>query len=715
MQSPSSGSWRYTQIPQKTIITDGLKGLFISIGVGLTTATFLFATTLALTLIAGAANAEELNDLQKTSSGSLLVKNAQTGEYTPTPTLATEVEIDVSGMLSRTKVSHKFQNNSKDWVEGIYVFPLPDNAAVDRLRMRIGSRIIEGQIKEKKVAKKMFHEAKKSGKKATLVEQERSNIFTTSLTNIAPGESITVEIEYQNILDYREGIVRLRFPLVVAPRYISGREHDALNAPYNVRNAGQDANRISPPVIDESEPKRNFVNLSINLDAGFSIANIQSTNHDIRKKKITDRKYTIQLASDSVPADRDFEVTWRSAPNAMPSSAVYTEIKGDKHFSLITLFPPTVQTEPDARLPRDVVFVVDTSGSMHGSSLDQAKNALTMAVRRLTKNDRFNIIQFDDKTKALFDRERPASNKNLKVACQYIEALTADGGTEFAPALGAALNDEVKTGRIRQIVFITDGSIGNEDQIFSMIKSRLGANRLFPIGIGSAPNSHLMTKIAEYGRGSFTYIGDISEVAMKMRELFNRLENPIVTDITTTWPKHFNVDITPEIVPDLYQGEPLVIIAETDNFATGSLQISGMLAGKEWSRNIDLDTQTNQQGIGQVWARRKISEHMGSLRGGAPEDKVRKAILNLALEHSLITKYTSLIAVDITPSRTTEFMYRQRIPVNLPSRWSQAKIFGTLPQTATLSSMHLMLSALFSLLALACFVRQKTYSKARAK
>ncbi len=140
-----------------------------------------------------------------------------------------------------------------------------------------------------------------------------------------------------------------------------------------------------------------------------------------------------------------------------------------------------------------------------------------------------------------------------------------------------------------------------------------------------------------------------------------------------------------------------------------------MLAGKEWSRNIDLDTQTNQQGIGQIWARRKISEHMGSLRGGAPEDKVRKAILNLALEHSLITKYTSLIAVDITPSRTTEFMYRQRIPVNLPSRWNQAKIFGTLPQTATLSSMHLMLSALFSLLALACFVRQKTYSKARAK
>ncbi|MDA9295715.1 VIT domain-containing protein, partial [Burkholderiales bacterium] len=466
MQSPSSGSWRYTQIPQKTIITDGLKGLFISIGVGLTTATFLFATTLALTLIAGAANAEELNDLQKTSSGTLLVKNAQTGEYTPTPTLATEVEIDVSGMLSRTKVSQKFQNNSKDWVEGIYVFPLPDNAAVDRLRMRIGSRIIEGQIKEKKVAKKMFQEAKKSGKKATLVEQERSNIFTTTLTNIAPGESITVEIEYQNTLDYREGIVRLRFPLVVAPRYISDREYEALNTPQKIRNNTEDANRISPPVIDESEPKRNFVNLSINLDAGFTIANIQSTNHDIRKHKITDRKYTIQLASGSVPADRDFEVTWRSAPNAMPSSAVYTEIKRDKHFSLITLFPPTVQTEPDVRLPRDVVFVVDTSGSMHGSSLDQAKSALTMAVRRLTKNDRFNIIQFDDQTKALFDRERPASNKNLKVACQYIDALTADGGTEFAPALSMALNDEVKTGRIRQIVFITDGSIGNEDQIF---------------------------------------------------------------------------------------------------------------------------------------------------------------------------------------------------------------------------------------------------------
>jgi Ca-activated chloride channel homolog len=715
MNTPLTGHWTHIQSPASQIMKDGFKGLLTTISVGLTIGTFLSIVILALILTSTVANAANTDALSNTKSGSLLVKNAQTGEYMPTPTLATDVNISVSGILSRTKVSQKFQNNSKDWVEGIYVFPLPENAAVDHLRMRIGDRIIEGQIKERSQAKKQFQAAAQSGKRAALIEQERPNVFTTSLTNIAPGESITVEIEYQNTLNYREGIVSLRFPLVVAPRYIPGSlDADEKAATSNGQSPLiEDAHRISPLVLDESEPKRNHVNLSIKLDAGFSIQDIQSTNHTIKKNKITDQQYTIRLASDDAPADRDFEITWRSVPDSMPRSAVYTEHKGDKHFALITLFPPTAPLATSVRLPRDVVFVVDTSGSMDGASLDQAKSALKMAVRRMSNNDRFNIIQFNDETSALFGEEQPASEKNLKVACRYINTLEANGGTNSLPALSTALNDDAKPGRIRQVVFITDGSVGNEDHIFSLIKKRLGKNRLFPIGIGSVPNSHLMTKIAEYGRGTFTYIGDISEVSTKMGEFFSRLENPVVTDIKTRWPEGFVVDTTPSVIPDLYQGEPLVIVAAMDETATGPLQIDGLFSGQTWSQTVNLENQQSEKGIGQVWARRKISEHMGLLRGGASEEAVREAVLGLALEHSLITKYSSLVAVDVTPGRTAQFMYRQLIPLNLPNRWSQAKIFGSLPQTATPSVMHLILAALFLLLASVFFVITRNATLAR--
>ena len=709
MQSPLTDDLLDTQMAKSHILKDGLKGLIASIAIGITVATFLSLSILAMTLLSDSASAAGVDQITNAKSGSLLVKNVQTGQYMPSPILATDVKINVSGILARTRVSQRFQNNSRDWVEGIYVFPLPDNAAVDHMRMRIGDRIIEGQIKERKAAKKQFQEAARSGQRATLIEQERPNIFTTSLTNIAPGESITVEIEYQNTLDYREGVVSLRFPLVVAPRYvpvINNVESDITgNATYGPTI--EDAHRISPLVIDESEEKRNPVNISVKLDAGFSIQTIKSANHSIKKTKISEQQYTVHLTSDSVPADRDFEITWRSTPDAMPRSAVHTEQKGDKYYSLITLFPPTDTNTVHIRLPRDVVFVVDTSGSMSGASLDQAKSALKLAVQRLSKDDRFNIIQFNDAAKALYSSERLASTKNIKVACKYINALVAEGGTEFAPALSIALNGNAQVGRIRQVVFITDGSIGNEDQVFSMIKSRLGKNRLFPIGIGSAPNSHLMTKIAEYGRGSFTFIGDISEVASKMGDFFNRLENPIVTDISMRWPQGMIADISPSVIPDLYQGEPLVIVAATDKAVNGSVHVEGMFAGQSWRQSVNLEKQTDEQGIGQIWARRKISEHMGSLRDGVAEERVRKAVLALALEHSLITKYSSLVAVDITPIRTIQFMYRQLIPLNLPNRWSQAKIFGSLPQTATGSSMHLMLAALFSMLATLCYVRNR--------
>ena len=657
--------------------------------------------TLGLLVLSGEAGAAEKNPINEMQSGSLLIKVMPGGEYIQAPLVNTEVELEVSGIVSRAKVIQHFKNDSSDWVQGTYVFPLPDNSAVDKLRMRIGERVIEGQIKERQQAKKEFEKAAKEGKQASLIEQQRPNIFTSKVTNIAPGQTIIVEIEYQNTLIYRDGQVGLRFPLVVAPRYIPG---------FKVLKEGgepgpieshivPDAAEISPPVIADGEAKRNPVSIQLKIDAGFPIKDLRSTNHAITKKKVSNSVYQVSLLEDSVPADRDFEVSWTAANGTMPSTSIFTEAKADKHYALITMFPPKGVHQVKGRMPRDVVFVVDTSGSMDGASLDQAKNALELAVRRLKPVDGFNIIQFNSETSSLFGSEQKATNANLKVACNYINKLVATGGTQVAPALTQALANNATPGRLRQIVFITDVSVGNEDQLFSMIKTRLRNNRLFTIGIGSSPNDFFMTRAAELGRGTFTFIGSIADVGSKMNDFFARIENPFATDIRIKWPNGMKVDSAPNVIPDLYLGDPVVVAVKTDKPLKGNIEISGVVDGKRWKRSMELKSNDSTKGVGQLWARRKIGELMNLRYSGHSDDDVRASVLPLALEHSLVTKYTSLLAVDVTPVRVKERLKKQMVPSNMPKGWKQNSVFGELPQGATSSVMSLYIAFALTLLA----------------
>jgi Ca-activated chloride channel family protein len=389
------------------IFSDAIRGLMLVVSNAIVISLSLALIVMGLTALSGEARAEKPNPVNSVESGSLLIKVMPGGKYVSAPLVSTEVELNVSGIVSRAKVIQYFKNDSQDWVEGKYVFPLPENSAVDKLRMRIGERVIEGQIKERGQAKKEFEKAAKEGKQASLIEQQRPNIFTSRVTNIAPGETIIVEIEYQNTLIYRDGLVGLRFPLVVGPRYIPAIQRGDTNiesAPIDPEVA-KDAYEISPLVIAKGEPLRNPVSIKLRVDAGFPIEELRSTNHAIKKTKISDNVYEVTLMEPTVPADRDFEVSWTAADGNMPNSSIFTERTGDKNYALITLFPPKTVHKTLSRMPRDVVFVVDTSGSMSGTSLEQAKNALNLAVRRLHKSDRFNIIQFNTYTSSLFDKE----------------------------------------------------------------------------------------------------------------------------------------------------------------------------------------------------------------------------------------------------------------------------------------------------------------------
>jgi len=669
-----------------------ISGLFITLTLGL-----------IVILFAGQAHADtgdknfiteevRIKNVGDVNQGTLLFKDKL--DYTQAPTLKTDVSINIVGLIARTTVRQYFKNPDPDWKEGIYVFPLPEDAAVDHMRLRIGLRTIEGQIKEKEEARKTYEKARKEGKKASLLEQERPNIFTTSVANIGPNEEIIVEIEYQQIVAYDAGTFHLRFPMVVTPRYIPG---NTIVAGFTgtgwALNTDQvpDASRITPPVLHPTKGKINPVSLKITLDAGFTLPHIKSPYHNIDVVQNENTLYKISLHEENIPADRDFELTWHPDTNNAPQAALFTENKNGEAYALIMLLPPSQpQTEI---LKREIIFVIDTSGSMSGTSIIQAKSALDLALSRLKPGDRFNVIQFNNFTYQLFQHSQIVSPQSLKQAHQYVNNLQARGGTEMASALRAALTHSDNNYDVRQIVFLTDGSIGNEDELFSIIKQQLANSRLFTVGIGSAPNSHFMNRAASFGRGTHTYIGKVSEVQEKMEALFRKLESPVLTDIRLDWAND-SVESWPEKIPDLYLGEPLMLTTKTSSLPE-SISVNGQIAGKLWNASLKLTGGQDNSGIAVLWARKKIAGLMNQHHGNDQIKDIRQKIIETALKHHLVSKYTSLVAVDITPARVQkEILKSHALPVNLPAGWEYEKVFGALPKTATPAQLQILIGIL---------------------
>ncbi len=633
--------------------------------------------------------------------GSLLLHLASGGVALDAPMLKTDVKMDVSGMLARVSVRQRFKNIGSEWAEGVYVFPLPEDAAVDRMRLRIGERIIEGEIKEKAEARRSYEKAKREGKKASLLRQERPNIFTTAVANIGPGEEVVVEIEYQQNLHYDQERFSIRFPLVVAPRYIPGTplardEIKGFQASGWAKDTTQvpDASKITPLVIDPSHGKINQVSIEVRLNAGFPLAQLESSYHQMDSSRDEQGVHHLSLRDGQIPADRDFELTWLPAANTAPQAAMFKQRWEGSDYALVMVMPPAKAHADVGRTAREVVFVIDTSGSMHGESIDQARSALLLALQRLRPEDRFNVIQFNSNTSALFGGAVQATPNNIHQAMNYVAGLHAEGGTEMLSALRLALRERGAEGMLRQVIFLTDGSVGNEEELFNTIQQQLGDNRLFTVGIGSAPNSFFMTRAAQFGRGTFTYIGKVGEVKQKMLELFSKLESPMLTDISIKLADGGKADIRPGRIPDLYLGEPLLVTLRAEQAVAG-MEISGVLDGKPWSRNIDMQGGAESPGVHLLWARRAIADLMDEKARGKQESEVRPAVLNLALEHKLVTKYTSLVAVDKTPARPLDKGLQQKnIPTNLPHGWSANKVFGSLPQSATPAPLHLLLGML---------------------
>jgi Ca-activated chloride channel family protein len=642
---------------------------------------WLWLAALFIVLQAWPADAQEVAP-DVPQAGSLLWRMSQ--GYVTATSIETAVTLRISGLVARVSVRQEFRNEGSEWTEGIYVFPLPDKAAVDRLRLHIGDRFIEGEIREKEQAKKEYEQAKREGKKTSLVQQQRANLFTTSVANVAPGELVVVEIEYLEDLRYEDGRFSIRFPMTLTPRYIPGtplpdRQGSGWSAD---TDEVPDASLITPPQVGVS--KRHRVSLQAHIDAGMPLKLIASRYHPVTISEESTR-YSVKLSDTQTKTDHDFELVWQPVSSAEPRAMAFTETVDGKPYYLLMVMPPDEGDMPRARMPRETIFIVDTSGSMHGVSMTQAKRALKIAIEALQPGDLFNVIEFDSFTNALFPFSYPAQGTNVANALNFVQSLQADGGTEMRPALKLALGSPPQVTHLRQIVFITDGSVGYEDDMFSMIEDKLGNARLFTVGIGSAPNSWFMRKAAEAGRGSYTFVSALHEVREKMDALFAKLESPQVTDIEVQWPSGVVIDAYPSIVPDLYLGEPVVVRAQASGpFRSGdTVRIAGNSVSGAWGAEVPLSGPVRSEGVAALWARARIGALMDEARRGADAEHTRVRILDTALTHHLVSKYTSLVAVDKTPARPAgDPLASEQVPNLMPYGQSVNAIFG-FPATAT--------------------------------
>jgi Ca-activated chloride channel homolog len=583
------------------------------------------------------------NAIENTPSGTLYLRRSAQEPVTEALRLATRMQVQVTGNLARVHVQQDFSNTGEDWVEGLYVFPLSKDGAVDELLMRIGERTIRGEVQEKTKAQALYNDARAEGRRASIVEQERPNLFTSAVANIAPHTTATIEITYLETLPFRDGRYTLNLPLAITPRYTPGAPQDATGQMPAVAAALINAALGTSATPERVKAARQRVSIDIDLEPGFALGDVSSLHHAIETQNAPSGK-RVSLHTEDAPADRDFELTWTQAADKQVTGSAFAERIGGETFALLMLSTP--QQMDEAVPAREVTFIIDTSGSMQGPSIEQARAALSMGIDRLTQADRFNVIRFASDYSKLFSSPQPVTDKSRALASGFVSALSANGGTEMRAPLETALSSPPDPELLQQIIFITDGSVGNEVELIKLIHDRIGEKRLFTVGIGAAPNAYFLGEAAVAGRGSYTFIAERDQVGARMRDLFAKLERPALIDLKVQWPEGMGVDLATPLPMDLYSGDPIVVLARMPQIVSGEVVISGLVRGVEWTQRLPLTSAGDASGLSKLWARERIGTLSRQMHFGSDREPLKAAIVELALKHHMVTEFTSLVAVD---------------------------------------------------------------------
>lgn len=624
----------------------------------------------------------------------------------------TSASVEVNGLIAYVEINQTFVNGENATLNGKYQFPLPPEAAVNYLNVRIGDREIVGEIMEKKAAKATFDKARRQGKKASLVRQQRANLFTNNIANIDPLAEISVTLRFVMPVTYQQGRFSIALPVAMTERYqtLTSQQLDFQQSP---------AERDSEFFPAMPMAKQSSLQVNVELNAGVAVENIRSASHQIiveSRDKLdsqnnqtgSNNHYKVSLTKGEGPVASGFELSWQLSPAEVPRIASYSEQVGDDFYTIFTFFPAENRT--DEVLPRDVIFIIDTSGSMQGPSMSQAKASLRHALSLLSHQDSFNIIAFNNDSKQLFHATHMRSDESLARANQFINQLYADGGTEMLQPLNQALlmpsrkiqSEDV----IKQIVFITDGAVANEFELMQLLQRSDSNFRLFTVGIGSAPNSYFMKKAAQFGRGSSIFIQSANEMGAKMADLMTKISQPSLADINLSFDQQIQqtIEVFPRKLPDLYLGEPIQVAVKS-SLPLASAQVTGKTATVPFYQQLIIESEKQAKAVSKLWAKRKIDDLLDGVVTGEDAEQVKSEVLNTSLAHQILSPYTSFIAVEKSPDM------EQLLASN---RLKQLKetLAVAMPKTALGWQQQLILGLL--LLAITCLFASRTFAKTNA-
>lgn len=575
------------------------------------------------------------------------------------PLKKTSVTADIAGISARVKVVQTFHNPSRQAIEAIYTFPMPADAAVDQMRMNVAGRVVEGSIKRREEARRIYDSAKANGQVASLLDQERPNVFTQTVANIVPGATVEVEISYVQALKFDSGAYEFSFPMVVGPRYI----------PQGV----PDADKIDPAVLPKEMRTGTNVSLSVHVDAGAPLDTVSSTLHKIDTRREGANQAFINLKnSDEIP-NKDFILRYTLKGAGIKEQFVtHDEGNGNGSFCLV-LNPPNVVKTEQVR-PREVVFVMDQSGSQSGFPLEKSKELTLALVQTLRPFDTFNVIAFSNGAKKLWPEPRQNTGDNVAEATKFVSDLQANGGTEFLPAIDMALSSTPRDGRMKLVVFNTDGYVGNEYEILDRIQKYRQNSRMFTFGIGNSVNQFLIDAMSVEGRGGSETVTLADNTEGAKKRFIAHTHSPILTDMTLEFDGVKVSESTPAHYPDLYAGQPVVVVGRYSGTGKAKVTIRGKVGSSPWSREIDLDFKpggAGNSGVSTLWAKRKIQDltredWLGQIANRQKPSTSEQAITDIALRYGIMSPYTSFVAVE---KRVVNIGGKQRsvkVPVDMP-------------------------------------------------
>ncbi|HWR54017.1 MAG TPA: VIT and VWA domain-containing protein [Bryobacteraceae bacterium] len=628
---------------------------------------------LALIALAAAAQAApRLTQGQLTSLDSEGIPRAEC------PLKHTAVKAEISGFLARVTATQEFQNPLNEKIEAVYTFPLPQRAAVDDMVMLVGNRTVRAVIKRREEARQIYEQARARGNVASLLDQERPNIFTQHVANIMPGETVKITLSYVETLEYEDGTYEFVFPMVVGPRYIPGRPTGRQGGGWSPdTDRVPDASHITPPVAPPGTRAGHDISVEIALDAGLPIDRLECPTHEVAAERPGVDRARVRLKDQNVIPNKDFILRYEVAGRRITDAVLAHRGARGGFFSLI-LQPPERVTVAEIT-PKELVFVIDTSGSMSGFPIEKAKEAMRYAIDGLNPQDTFNLITFSGDTSILFPEPVPATPDNIRRAQDFLASKRGSGGTEMMKAIRAALDPSDSQEHVRVVCFMTDGYVGNDREIIAEIQRHANA-RVFSFGIGASVNRFLLDNMARQGRGEVEYVGLNDDGSKAAKRFYERVRNPLLTDIAIDWNGLPVSDVQPARIPDLFGAKPVVITGRYNGSVTGTIRLRGRMAGREFAREIRLNlpaAEPRHDVLASLWARRKIEalspQHWSSTAMG---DDTREAIVKLGLEFRLMTEFTSFVAVEERIVTEGGQPRTVQVPVGMPEGVSHEGVFG---------------------------------------